>query len=126
MKNRSAMPTIIAWLTVLLAALLWAGLIVFMNRQPPTAANQALFLLLLGLAVGCSATPLCYALDSRQQPRSWGRQRLHRAIRRGAVLGLLALALMALRLVRLLTTVPAVLLVLLAFTVELAFSLRQR
>jgi VanZ family protein len=126
MKNRSAMPTAIVWLAVLLAALLWAGLVMFMNRQPPTSANQVLFLLMLGFAVGCSATPICYALDTRQQPRGWGRRRLRRAIRRGALFGLLALALMALRLMRLLTVVPAVLLVLLAITAELAFSLRER
>jgi VanZ family protein len=126
MKKRVAMPTVVAWLTVLLAALLWVSLVLFMNRQPPTAANQAIFLLLWGFAVGCSATPICYALDPRKRLRSRDRQRLYRAIRRGAVLGVLALMLMALRLVRLLTVVPAVLLVLLALTVELAFSLRQQ
>ena len=126
MKKRSAMPNVIAWLTVLLAALLWVSLVMFMNRQPPTSANQAIFLLLWGFAVGGSATPICYALDARQQPRSRGRQRLYRAIRRGGVLGVLALMLMTLRLVRLLTVVPAVLLVLLAITVELSFSLRER
>ena len=124
--SRSAVPHVVAWLTVLLAALLWAGLILFMNRQPPTAANQALFLLLWGATVACSATPICYALDSREPLRAWGNQRLYRAMRRGGVIGVLALMLMALRLVRLLTVVPAVLLILLAFTVELAFSLRHR
>ncbi|MBC7237033.1 MAG: hypothetical protein H5T69_14425, partial [Chloroflexi bacterium] len=116
----------LVWLVVILALLLWGGLVLFLNRRPPTAANQALFLFLWGAAVGCGTIPFYYALGSRGPGWITDTERLGRAVRRGTLTGILALALMALRLLRLLTLIPAVLLTLLTLTVEVSLSLRRR
>jgi hypothetical protein len=110
----------------MLAALLWAALVVFMNGRPPTSLNQGVFLLLWALTVWLTVAPLAYLLNARLAP-SLGRARdLSRAMRQGLFVGILAAALMGMRFMRTLNLLTAVLLLLVLAMVETLFYLRTR
>jgi hypothetical protein len=121
MRNRALMTTILA-----LAVMFWVGLILLANQRPPNAANQTLFLLLWGLAVAASLTPLAYALGGRLARRFDDEEALLRALRQGLEAGILAMVLMALRFMRLLNLLSAVLLALLIIAIEVLILLRRR
>lgn len=111
---------------ILLAVLLWFSLILFMNRRPPDALNQIIFLVIWGGAVACSMVPPAYALNVRFSA-TWNRDgAMGRALRQGALIGLLAAALMALRFMRFLNALSAIVLVTLVVTVEVLILLRSR
>ncbi len=121
MRNRVLLMTILA-----LAIMLWAGLVWLTNRRPPDPGNQTLFLLLWGLAVAATLTPLAYAVGQRlARPRDEG-EALTRAMRQGLEGGIVAMVLMALRFIRLLNTLTAVLLIVMVVAVEVAVGLRRR
>ena len=115
-----------------LAALLWVALLVLMNRKPPTPLNQAVFLLLWGGAVTCSAIPAALALQERRSLRvgkrvagsGWGTSP-GRAGRQGLLAGMLAAALMALQFLGMLNVLLEVFLVLVAVMIEMLARTRE-
>lgn len=110
----------------LMAAFLWLGLVAFMHQRPPNSANQAIFLVIWGLAISCTVIPLSFALNSRAAPLPTKAQELARATRQGLLIGFLATILMALRFMRLLNWLTAILLSLIVLLVELLIHLRSR
>jgi hypothetical protein len=121
MRNR-----VLLWTSGALAAFLWAGLVLFMNRQPPSSANQTVFLLLWGLAVTGTTLPLAYVIGIRLLPRADEDDSLLRAARQGLLAGIVAMVLMALQFMRLLNLFTALLLVALGVAVEVLLNLRKR
>jgi hypothetical protein len=115
------------WISLgLLAIVLWVGLVIFVNRKFPTAANQGIFLAIWGGAVSCTIIPLAYVLNMRLAP-AWGRAAyLPRAVRQGVFVGVLATLLMGLRFMRILNLFTGILLTLLVVMVELLILLRHR
>jgi len=110
----------------ILAVLLWAGLLLFMNAYPPDALSQAFFLVLWSLAVLSTTTPISYWVNSR-----WGKPHgpkgdMARALRQGTLVAMLALLLMALRFLRMLNLLTAAILFAIVGVVELLFYLRRR
>ena len=121
MRSRTAVFSL-----VIVAGLMWFGLLAFMNRQPPDLSNILVFLLILGGAVSCTAIPIAHATMARF-PITLGRRRdLNRAIRRGLLVGILAMALMGLRLARLLTLANGIILALFMLSVEVLATIRRR
>jgi VanZ family protein len=111
---------------VIVAGLTWFGLLAFMNRRPPDLANMLVFLLIWGGAVSSTAIPLAHATMGRF-PTTLGRRRdLNRAIRRGLLVGILAIALMGLRMARLLTVVKAIVLALIIVSIEVLAATQRR
>ena len=111
---------------VIVAGLMWLALLTFMNRQAPDAANMLLFLLIWGGAVSCTAIPLIYTSMARF-PSTLGRRRdLNRAVRRGLLVGVLAMTLMGLRFARLLTLVNGMILTLLMLSIEVLATITRR
>jgi membrane protein YdbS with pleckstrin-like domain len=110
---------------LVLAIGLWAGMLYFMNNEPPTTFNQTIFLLILGATVSCSVIPISYAFHARFSflPST---QQLNRAVRQGLLAGVLGTVLMALRFLRLLNPLTAVILILFAVTSEVVLSLKNR
>ena len=111
---------------VIVAALLWFGLLAFMNRKPPDLYSMLIFLLILGGAVSCTAIPIAHATMARF-PVTLGRGRdMNRAVRRGLLVGILSMALMGLRIARLLTMVNGIILALFMLSVEVLATIRRR
>ena len=110
---------------LVLAIALWAGMFYFMNSKPPTAPNQTLFLLILGITISCTVMPISYAFHARFS-RLPTTQQLNRAVRQGLLVGLLGTVLMALRFLRLLNPLTAIILILFAATSEVLLSLKDR
>lgn len=111
---------------VLLATVLWASLAIFVNRQPPVGANLAIFLVIWGLCISATMIPLAYAANARLARSRGQRGDIHRAIRQGMLLGILAILLMALQLIKVLSLTTALVLGLVVVLVEVMFSLRER
>jgi len=116
-----------------LGVLLWVALLVLVNRKPPTVINQAVFLLLWGSAVTCTAIPVAVLLQERQGLRASRRGLAStawsvnhgRAGRQGLLLGMLAASLMALRFLGMLNVLLAVFLVLVAVLIEMLARSRE-
>ncbi|MBM3190625.1 MAG: hypothetical protein FJZ90_18150 [Chloroflexi bacterium] len=121
MHNRTIMATLFA-----LGLVVWAGLLLFMNQKPPDLANQVLFLIMWGMAVSFTMVPISYAAAARATAYSHRRRDLNVAIRRGLLIGVVAVLLMALRFLRLLTPTTALTLILLTVALEVLLSLRER
>ena len=116
-----------AILGLLLAALaLWLGLILFMNRQPPTLGGQLVFLILFGAAITCTLSPLILALRARRMQSTKTNSPLASALRHAALFGVLGVVLMTLQFLRLLNLTTAILLTLVAGLLEVLLSLRRR
>jgi hypothetical protein len=110
----------------LLAVVLWAGLILFMNQRPPNDANKALFLPLWGATVVCTIIPLAYLINEKIAA-SWNRRgSLGNSTRQGALVGILAMTLMLLRFTRLLNWTTAIILTLGIILVEVLIYVRAR
>lgn len=109
-----------------LAALLWVALVVLVNRKPPTVLNQAVFLLLWGGAVACTAIPIALLMQ-RRRGLGVGARGMYpgRAGRQGLLAGMLAAALMALRLLGMLNVLLAVFLVLVSVMIEMLARTRE-
>jgi hypothetical protein len=116
-----------------LAALLWVALLVLVNRKPPTAINQAIFLLLWGGAVTCTAIPVALIIQERRA-LFVGRRAATilgrglnpgRAGRQGLLAGMLAAALMALRFLEMLNVLLGVFLILVAVMIEMLARSRE-
>jgi hypothetical protein len=110
----------------LLAIVLWASLALFVNRQPPLGANLAIFLVVWGLCVSSTMIPLAYAVNARLARSRGRRGDVHRAIRQGLLVGILAIILMALQLIGVLSLATALVLSLVVVLVEVMLSLRER
>ncbi len=116
-----------------LAALLWVALLVLTNRKLPTAMNQAVFLLLWGGAVTCTAIPAALVIQERRALRVSRRSALNlgqgpnpgRAGRQGVLAGMLAAALMALQFLGMLNVLLGVFLVLVAAMIEMLARTRE-
>jgi hypothetical protein len=121
MRNRAAMIIL-----MLMAIVLWAGLALFVNRQPPVGSNLAIFLVIWGLCVSSSMIPLAYAVNARLARSRGRRGDIHRAIREGMLVGILAIILMALQLIGVLSLTTALVLSLVVVLVEVMLSLRER
>jgi VanZ family protein len=121
MPNRAIMLILAA-----MAAIVWLGLVAFMNRRPPDSLNQAIFLVIFGVAVSCTMIPLSFALNARIAPRLGKARDLTRAIRQGVLVGALGMILMTLRFLRLLNWFTVVVLSLVVVLVEALIYLRSR
>ena len=110
-----------------LAVILWIGVLVLVNRKPPTVLNQAVFLLLWGGAVTCSAIPVAFEVQERLSYRATSRRPVMpgRAGRQGVLVGLFATALMALRLLGMLNVLLAVFLLLVTVIIEMLGCSRE-
>jgi len=116
-----------------LAALLWVALLVLMNRKPPTAMNQGIFLLLWGGAVTCTAIPIALVVQERRATFVGRRgaailgQGVNpgRAGRQGLLAGMLAAALMALRFLGMLNVLLGVFLILVTAMIEMLARSRE-
>ncbi len=114
----------IAVLLWLAALFLWLSMVLLMNRRPPDASGQALFLLLLIAAVTCTLAPLFLLIRS---PRSTKlAAHLRSALGRAALFGVLAASLLALQFLHLLNMTTAVLLTVFVVMLEILLSLRRR
>jgi hypothetical protein len=112
--------------SIVLAGILWAGILAFMNQFPPTSLNQALFLALWGLAMLTTCVPLSYLANAR-----WGRPMgpkgdLSRALRQGTMASVVAIVLLALRFMRMLGPLMAAILVAIVVVAEVLINLRRR
>ena len=112
-------------LLVLVAGILWLGVLTQMNRNPPDLTNMVLFLLVWGAAIGCTSIPIAYGAVARVATLSARRRALNWSIRRGVLLGVLAMVLMGLRFARLLSPANAAILVLLTLSIEVLASVRR-
>jgi hypothetical protein len=112
-------------LTVVIALLLWGGILALANEQPPTSANQAIFLILWGLAVSSAVFPISYAANGRYARSRGPREDFGRALRQGLLIGILAIILMTLRLLGVLTVSTALVLILVVVLVEVMLALRD-
>ncbi len=121
MRNKSIM-TVLA----LLALVVWAGLLTYMQRQPPTSVNQFVFVVMFALAVLCSTMPLSYALNARFAAPLGRVGDMNRSLRQGLLAGLLAAVLMASRLMRILPPERGLVLVAIVVLVEMLFYIRRR
>lgn len=116
-----------------LAALLWVALLVLVNRKPPTAVNQAVFLLLWGGAVTCATIPLAAVIQERRAYRQGRHSALisgrginpGRAGRQGLLAGVLASTLMALRFLGVLNVLLGIFVVLVAVMIEMLARTRE-
>ena len=115
--------TLVLWLFVL-SAILWAGLVLYVNvRSPATLGSQILFLLLCGAAVSSLVVPLSYLVNDRLV--AWpGPRLMQRAVRQGLIAGTLTVVLLTTQMMRLLTAMVAVLLVALAVAAEIMLASR--
>jgi len=115
----------VAVLFWLAALFLWLGMLLLMNRRPPDAGGQALFLLLLTAAVTLTVAPLFLLVRA---PRSQAAiiARIRGALVHGVLLGVLAAGLMALQFLRLLNLTTAILLALVVVMLEVLLGLRHR
>ncbi|MFH1085594.1 MAG: hypothetical protein V1772_07510 [Chloroflexota bacterium] len=107
-----------------LAALLWVGLIVFMNRRPPEGLNLAFFMAIWGLCVSTTLIPAAYGLNVKLAGWRGPRENMLRAIRQGLLVGMLAIVLMGLRLLQVLSLPTALILTLVVVLIEVLLSLR--
>ncbi|MHB1357415.1 MAG: hypothetical protein ACYCZF_15720 [Anaerolineae bacterium] len=114
-------------LGLLLASLaLWLGLMLFMNRYPPTLGGQLIFLVLFGAAITCTLSPLVLALRVSRSQDGKGGSGIASALRHAALFALLGVVLMILQFLRLLNLTTAILLILVAGLLEVLLSLRRR
>jgi hypothetical protein len=121
LRNRSIVIVI-----AFLALLVWAALIVYMQRQPPTVVNQFVFVVIFGLAVILSVAPLSFGLNARFAPPLGRVADMNRAVRQGLLAGLVGGVLMALHLMRMLPPERALVLVAIVVLLELLFYIRRR
>ena len=121
MRNRAILFTLAG-----LAVISWLGLTLFMNRTPPSSLNQALLLIIWGMAVSLTLVPLAYLVNARLARPLGERASLRRATRQGILGGVLAAVLLALRFVRALNLLVGAVLLLVVVMVELLFQLRRR
>jgi thiamine transporter ThiT len=121
LRNRS-----IVIVVAFLALLVWAALIVYMQRQSPTVVSQFVFVVMFGLAVICSIVPVSYALNARFAPSLGRVGEMNRAVRQGLRAGLVGGVLMALHLMRMLPPERALVLVAIVVLLELLFYIRRR
>ncbi len=110
----------------LLAAILWAGLLLFMNAFPPDSLSQTFFLVLWSLAILATAIPLSFLINNRWGKPLGPRGDMARALRQGTLVAMLAVLLMALRFLRMLNLLMTVILVAIVVVAELLIYLRQR
>jgi hypothetical protein len=111
---------------LVLALALWLGLMLFMNRQPPTLGGQLVFLVLFGAAITFALSPLIVALRAHRTQSGKIGSSVVSALRHAALFGLLGVILMTLQFLRLLNLTTAVLLALVAFLLEVLLGLRRR
>jgi len=115
-----------AVVTGLLAVLLWVAVGALVNMRPPTTAFQALFVLLVALAVAATVMPLIYLVQARQLGALYLAPPWRNAARQGLLVGVLCGSLVALRLVGALTLTSGLLVEVLLASFELLVWLRRR
>jgi MFS family permease len=121
LRNRGIM-----FVSVLLALLLWVGLLTFMQRQPPTLMNQYVFVVLFMGSMLCSTVPVSYALNARWAPPLGRVGDMNRALRQGLLAGLVGGVLMALHLMRMLPPERGLILIAIVVLLEMLFYIRRR
>ena len=121
MRNRGIMMV-----SALLALLLWAGLLAFMQRQPPSLINQYVFVVLLMGTLLCTTVPVSYALNARWAAPLGRVGDMNRALRQGLLAGLVGGVLMALHLMRMLPPERGLILIAIVVLLEMLFYIRRR
>ena len=120
MRNSTLMAVLF-----LLGLVCWAGLIYLVNSTYPDARAQYTFLAIWSGAVMLTATPLSY-LFSQRLGRSLGRSGdLAQAVRQGLLAAIATGVMMALQLLGFLRLGTALVLLLIAVLVEVAFALQE-
>ena len=119
---RARCAQVLLWLAALI---LWLGMIFLVNRRPPDAGGQALFLLLLAAAVTCTLAPLFLLIRAPRSRAAFG-VRLSRALGHAALFGVLASALMTLQFLHLLNLPATLLLTTAVLMLEVLLSSRRR
>jgi len=110
----------------ILAVLFWVGLFFYMNYVYPDVLGQAIFVVILGFALVSTGIPLSYLLNARLAVTLGRQGDLQRAIRQGALLGILGMALITLRFLRVLSWSTAIILTLVVILLEVLLSIRRR
>ncbi|MFO7695590.1 MAG: hypothetical protein R6X16_00320 [Anaerolineae bacterium] len=121
MRTRSIMVVL-----ALLALAMWAGLLTYMQRQPPTVVNQFVFVAMFMGALLCSAMPLSYALNARFAPSLGMVGDMNRTLRQSLLASLVGGVIMALHLMRMLPPERALVLVAIVVLAEMLFYIRRR
>ncbi|NLT73274.1 MAG: hypothetical protein GXX94_03660 [Chloroflexi bacterium] len=121
MRNRSIMVVL-----ALLSLVVWAALLTFMQRQPPSMVNQVVFEVMFAGAVVCSMVPVSYALNARFAPPLGLVGDMNRSLRQGLLAGLVGGVLMALHIMDMLPPERALVLVAIVVLLELLFYIRRR
>ncbi len=110
---------------LLLGLVCWVGLIYLVNSTYPDSRAQYTFLAIWAAAVVLTATPLSYLFHQRVG-RSLGRSGdLARAVRQGLLAAIATGVMMALQLLGFLRLGTALVLLLIALLVEVAFALQE-
>ncbi|MGI6375076.1 MAG: hypothetical protein ACOX3S_03625 [Anaerolineae bacterium] len=110
---------------LLLGLVCWVGLIYLVNSTYPDSRAQYTFLAIWAAAVVLTATPLSYLVHQRVG-RSLGRSGdLARAVRQGLLAAIATGVMMALQLLGFLRLGTALVLLLIALLVEVAFALQE-
>lgn len=110
---------------LLLGLVCWVGLIYLVNSTYPDSRAQYTFLAIWAGAVVLTATPLSYLFHQRVG-RSLGRSGdLARAVRQGLLAAIATGVMMALQLLGFLRLGTALVLLLIALLVEVAFALQE-
>lgn len=112
--------------TGLLALVLWVAVGLLVNTRPPTAGYQALFVLMVALAMAATAMPVSYLLQTRQHHVLYMTPPWRNAARQGVLVGVFCGALVALRLVGALSLTSGLLVALVLASLELLAWLRRR
>jgi hypothetical protein len=120
-RNRSIMVVL-----VLLAIVIWAGVVAFMHRHPPSAENQVVLVGMFGLGVLCTVMPLSYAVNGRFAEPLGRVGDMNRSLRQGLLAALVGGVLLALHLMRMLPPDRALVLVAIVVLLEALFYIRRR
>ncbi|MCD6422190.1 hypothetical protein J7L13_02480 [bacterium] len=112
-------------LVAVMAALLWAGLVLFVNRRPPTSLNQFLFLLIWAASILCTAVPISFALNSLLAPSLGRTGDLNRALRQGLLLAIFAGITVGLRFLRMITPGMVLLMAMILILLEAIFYIKR-
>lgn len=121
MVNRKTLVTM-----GVLALVLWAVLLAFMNLRPSQSADQVVFLLLWALTIWASMATLSYVINARLATSRGPHGDVNRALRQGLLVSILATVIMTLRFLHMLTPFTAITLAIVTILLEALITVRSR